>query len=148
MFFSNLNSNCSKLLKVATGEFFHCQHKYSKSLSQAENSSFPPKTVSNLFKFSSQDSDLEYICWRRKNFPLYSDLKPPLGRWYIFVMLMQGLLNQMDRTLRTLAKFESSKPGLILGTQITPRGWIFWTINFYHQKIQVKIYLMRGQTLF
>ena len=35
-----------------------------------------------------------------------------------------------------------------LGTQITPRGWIFWTIIFYHQKIQVKIYLMRGQTLF
>ena len=58
----------------------------------------------------------------------------------------QGLLNQMDRTLRTLAKFESSRQGLILGTQITPRGWIFWTINFYHQKIQVKIYLMRGQT--
>ena len=37
--------------------------------------------------------------------------------------------------------------GLELGTQITPRGWIFWTIIFYHQKIQVKIYLMRGQTL-
>ena len=37
--------------------------------------------------------------------------------------------------------------GLELGTQITPWGWIFWTIIFYHQKIQVKIYLMRGQTL-
>ena len=35
-----------------------------------------------------------------------------------------------------------------LGTQITPRGWIFWTMIFYHKKIQVKIYLMRGQTLF
>ena len=58
----------------------------------------------------------------------------------------QGLLNQMDRTLRALAKFESSNPCLILGTQITPRGWIFWTKFFYHQKIQVKIYLMRGQT--
>ena len=36
--------------------------------------------------------------------------------------------------------------GLFVGTQITPQGWIFWTIIFYHQKIQVKSYLMRGQT--
>ena len=43
-----------------TGEFFHCQHKYSKSLSWAENLNFPPKTLNNLFKFSAQDSDLEY----------------------------------------------------------------------------------------
>ena len=40
----------------------------------------------------------------------------------------------MDRTLSTQAKFESSNLGLILGTQIPPRGWIFWTIIFYHQK--------------
>ena len=46
----------------------------------------------------------------------------------------------MDRTLSTQAKFESSNLGLILGTQFTPRGWIFWTIFFYHQKIQVKIF--------
>ena len=51
-----------------TGEFFHCQHKYSKSLSWAENFNFPPKTVNNLFKFSAQDSDLEYLCWQRKFF--------------------------------------------------------------------------------
>ena len=31
------------------------------------------------FKFSAQDSDLEYLCWRRKIFPVSSDLKPPLG---------------------------------------------------------------------
>ena len=37
-----------------------------------------PKTVNNLFKFSAQDSDLEYLCWRRKNCPVSSDLKPPL----------------------------------------------------------------------
>ena len=37
--------------------------------------------------------------------------------------------------------------GVELGTQITTRGRIFWTTIFYHQKIQVKIYLMRGQTL-
>ena len=58
-----------------TGEFLHLQHKYSKSLSWAENLNFPPKTVNNLFKFSAQDSDLEYLCW---NSPVSSDLKPPL----------------------------------------------------------------------
>ena len=41
----------------------------------------------------------------------------------------------MDRTLSTQAKFESSNLGLLLGTQFTPRGWIFLTIFFYHQKI-------------
>ena len=71
------------MLKVAlsrkdTVEFFHCQHKCSKSLSWAENLNFPPKTVNNLFKFSAQDSDLEYLCWQWKNYPVSSDLKPPL----------------------------------------------------------------------
>jgi hypothetical protein len=61
-----------------TGEFFHCQHKYSKSLSWAESLNFPPKTVNNLFKFSAQDIDLEYLCWQWKNSPVSSDLKPPL----------------------------------------------------------------------
>ena len=63
-----------------TGEFFHCQHKYSKLLSWAENLNFPPKTVNNLFKFSAQDSDLEYLFWQRKNSSVSSDLKPPLSR--------------------------------------------------------------------
>ena len=30
------------------------------------------------FKSSAQDSDLEYLCWRCKNSPVSSDLKPPL----------------------------------------------------------------------
>jgi hypothetical protein len=36
-----------------------------------------PEAVNNLFKFSAQDSDLEYLFWRRKNSPVSSDLKPP-----------------------------------------------------------------------
>ena len=40
----------------------------------------------------------------------------------------------MDRTLRALAKFESSRPGLILGTQVTARGWIFLDHNFLSSK--------------
>ena len=62
-----------------TGEFLHCQHKYSKSLSWAENLNFPPKTVNNLFKFSAQDSDLEYLFWQCKKPPVSSDIKPPLA---------------------------------------------------------------------
>ena len=34
-----------------TGQFLHLQHKYSKSLSWAENLSFPYKTVNNLSNF-------------------------------------------------------------------------------------------------
>ena len=33
------------------------------------------------FKFSAQDSDLEYLCWRCKNSPVSSDLKTPLIDW-------------------------------------------------------------------
>ena len=61
-----------------TGGFLHCQNKYSKSLSWAENLNFPPKSVNNLFKFSAQDSDLEYLFWQCKNPPVSSDIKPPL----------------------------------------------------------------------
>ena len=31
------------------------------------------------FKFSAQDSDLEYLFWQCKNPPVSSDLKPPLA---------------------------------------------------------------------
>ena len=70
-------------LKVALSQkrleiFFHCQNKYSISLSWVENLNFPPKKVNNLFKFSAQDSDLEYLFWQQKNSPVSSDLKPPL----------------------------------------------------------------------
>ena len=35
------------------------------------------------FKFSAQDSDLEYLCWRCKNSPVSSDLKLPLEVLFI-----------------------------------------------------------------
>ena len=31
-----------------------------------------------VFKFSAQDSDLEYLFWRSKNSPVSIDFKPPL----------------------------------------------------------------------
>ena len=61
-----------------TGGFLPLQNKYSKSLSWAENLNFLPKTVNDLFKFSAQDRDLEYLYWRIKEFPVSPDLNPPL----------------------------------------------------------------------
>jgi hypothetical protein len=37
------------------------------------------------FKFSAQDSDLEYLFWQCKNHPVSSDIKPPLKMEPIFV---------------------------------------------------------------
>ena len=74
---------CCCKTKVALSQkirdnFFHCQNKYSKTLSWADNQKFLAKTLKNSFKFSAKDSDLEYLFWRSKNSPIYSDLKPPL----------------------------------------------------------------------
>ena len=61
-----------------TGKCLHLQHKYSKSLSCVENLNQLFTVSGGKFKFSAQDSDLEYLCWRCKNSPVSSDLKPPL----------------------------------------------------------------------
>ena len=73
---SKKNLKCS-FKSEDTGKFLHLQHKYSKSLSWAEN-------LNKLFtvlgkKFNAQDSDLDYLCWRCKNSPVPTDLKPPLA---------------------------------------------------------------------
>ena len=34
--------------------------------------------LSRKFKFSAQDSDMEYLCWQCKDSPVSSDLKPPV----------------------------------------------------------------------
>ena len=61
-----------------TGGFLHCQNKYSKSLSWAENLNKLFTDLGVKFKFSAQDSDLKYLLWRCKNPLVSSDLKPPL----------------------------------------------------------------------
>ena len=61
-----------------TVEFLLLQNKYSKSLSRAENLSKLFTVLGEKFKFSAQDSDLEYLSWRSKNPPVSSDLKIPL----------------------------------------------------------------------
>ena len=74
-FMSSPKSNSWRILKVAFSQKVRCGSKnYSKSLSWAENLNFPPKTVNNIFKFSAQDSDLEYcfelyqIFWQKATF--------------------------------------------------------------------------------
>ena len=62
-----------------TEEFFCCQNKYSKSLSWAENLNNLFTVLGRKFKFTAQDSDLEYLFWQRKNSPVSSDLRPPLN---------------------------------------------------------------------
>ena len=62
-----------------TVKFLCLQHNYSKSLSWAENLNKLFTVLGGKFKFSTQDSDLEYLCSRCKNSPVSSDLKPPLG---------------------------------------------------------------------
>ena len=61
-----------------TRDFLHCQDEYSKSLSWAENLNFPPKTINKLFKFSTQNSDLQYLSWQCKKSPVSPDFKLPL----------------------------------------------------------------------
>ena len=61
-----------------TGGFLHCQNKYSKSLSWAENLNKLFIDLGRKFKFSAQDSNLEYLFWQFKYPPVSSGLKPPL----------------------------------------------------------------------
>ena len=67
MFFVHEKRHSSKKLLLKggfksedTGEFFHCQHKYSKSLSWAENLNKLFTGLGGKFEFTAQDSDLEY----------------------------------------------------------------------------------------
>ena len=61
-----------------TGEFLLLQNEYSKSLSWAENLNKLFIDLGGKFKFSAQDSELEYLFWQCENPPVSSDLKPPL----------------------------------------------------------------------
>ena len=58
--------------------FLLLQNKYSKSLSRAKKINKLLTDLGGKFKFSAQDSDLEYLFWRCKNPPVSSDLNPPL----------------------------------------------------------------------
>ena len=73
----------NEVLKVALSQkilenFYISNNNIPIHYPEQKSLNYPPKTVNNLFKFSAQDSELEYSCWRHKNFPASSDLKPPL----------------------------------------------------------------------
>ena len=73
-----------------TGKIVRLQHKYSKSLSSAENLNQLFTVLGGKFKMSAHDSDLEYLTSQSKkpeqiavaiqycNSSVFSDLKPPL----------------------------------------------------------------------
>ena len=65
--------------------------------SRLENLNFPPQTVSNLFKFSAQDSDLEYLCWQWKNSPVSPDLKPPLANDVLLVPKVLSVMRNGEK---------------------------------------------------
>ena len=58
------------------------------------------------FKFSAQDSDTEYLCWRCKNSPVPSDLKPSLANTY--KQTIQGLIAVLTGEKKTSEKMASS----------------------------------------
>ena len=64
-----------------TGNFLLLQHKYSKSLSWAENLNKLFTVLGRKFKFSAQNSDLEYLC-RMITISCLTGKKLPKG--YIF----------------------------------------------------------------
>ena len=57
-----------------TGGFLLLQNKYSKALSWAENLNKLFTDLGVKFKFSAQDSDLEYLFRRSKDPPVSSDI--------------------------------------------------------------------------
>ena len=67
-----IRSTLSIVLKVALSQkildyFYFTLENLNKSFN----------VLGRKFKFSAQDSDLEYLFWQRKNSPVSSDLKPP-----------------------------------------------------------------------
>ena len=85
------------------------QHKYSKSLSWAENLNKLFTVLGRKFNFSAQDSDLEYLCWRCKNSPISSDLKPPLRRLFSFVLNKTWWKIQTGRFFRIVDQIYQDK---------------------------------------
>ena len=61
-----------------TGKILRFQHKYVFQITILSRKFEKLFTVlDGKFKFSVQDYDLGYLCWRCKNSPVSSDLKPP-----------------------------------------------------------------------
>ena len=58
------------------------------------------------FKFSAQDSDLEYLFWQRKNSPVSSDIKPPLTHPEKPCMKWWKLFNSYDANFNITISFQ------------------------------------------
>ena len=60
------------------------------------------------FKFSAQDSELEYLCWRCKNSPVSSDLKLKVS-WFHNVLLMSLFGQKYQRFFSRISALASKK---------------------------------------
>ena len=71
-----LLTNIHKSSLYSRVEFWLLQKKNSKSLSWSKDLNKLFTVLGGKFKFSVEDSDLEYLFWRSKNHPFSSDIKP------------------------------------------------------------------------
>ena len=62
------------------------------------------------FKFSAQDSNLEYLFWRSKNLPVSSDIIPPKenGNKSTFKNWNDKLMHKMEIVLPKRALYDSN----------------------------------------
>ena len=63
--------------------------KYSKSLSWADDLNFMPITVIQFFKFSAQDSDLEYFFELHQTFWQKANFNSDFSYYYLYTILLR-----------------------------------------------------------
>ena len=134
-----------------TGKILRLRHKYSKSLSWAENLNKLFTVLGEKFKFSAQDSDLEYLCWRCKNSPVsshyefleYWNTQKSVWRiWQRFfhVYLMRGFQNYERNWILMMAFWATCKIAKpiqpiwqhIFAMPLSALKKPPWEFNFFH----------------
>ena len=105
-------------------DFYFSRKKYSKSLSWAENLNL---TANNLFKFSAQDNNLEYLFWGSKNLPQSSDIIPTIFRpaWSCNFKKRMKLMKQTVYIPHHFCPFYKCKAWTI---------WDIWCLRFSESK--------------
>ena len=110
---------------------------------RAESLSKSFTVMGRKFKFSAQDCDLEYLCWRCKIFPVSSDLKPPLvlrlwqyGLWSFQAggTKLERFLPKNQHTQRKLLNFENWVNGEVSKSVQKCQNLTF-KVNFLCQKL-------------
>ena len=83
------------IMSEDTGRFLLLQKNIPNLYPEQIKKNFQPLAVNPLFKFSAQDSNLEYLFWRSKNLPVSSDIISPLTTYvhyrFSFLILLKSL---------------------------------------------------------